>query len=144
MAYGSEIGRRCAINALGATALARLGFSASPLKNERRWPALEKALQEFVDERSAAGVGVAISYNDSPPAYPSAGTLAFNSKLPFDENSICRIYSMTKNVTRVATLMLAEEGKLALDQPVADVLPEFRNLRVAIDFDDRYNGIFPT
>ena len=96
---------------------------------------MKKALQEFVHGRSAAGVTVAISYHDSPPAYPSAGTLAFNSAVPFDENSICRIYSITKHVTRVATLMLAEDGKLALDQPVADVLPEFKNLRVAIDFE---------
>lgn len=40
---------------------------------------------------------------------------------------------MTKHVTRVATLLLVEDGTITLDQPVADVLPEFRRLRVAID-----------
>jgi CubicO group peptidase (beta-lactamase class C family) len=61
--------------------------------------------------------------------------LAFGTSIAMDENSICRIYSMTKNVTRIATLLLVEDGVLALDQPVASVLPEFRNLRVATNFE---------
>ena len=40
---------------------------------------------------------------------------------------------MTKNVTRIATMLLVEDGKLALDQAATEVLPEFSNLRVAID-----------
>jgi CubicO group peptidase (beta-lactamase class C family) len=51
----------------------------------------------------------------------------------FDETSLCRIYSMTKPVTGVAAMMLVEGGRIKLDHPVADVLPEFRSLRVAID-----------
>lgn len=107
--------------------------SAFASSRARSWPALQKVLDEFVAEGAGAGLGVAISYGDSGPAYPSAGTLAFNSSVRFDESSICRIYSMTKNVTRIATLLLAEDGKLSLDQPVTDVLPEFKSLRVAID-----------
>ena len=42
---------------------------------------------------------------------------------------------MTKPVTGVAAMMLIEEGKLSLDQPVADVLPELRSPRVAIDLE---------
>jgi CubicO group peptidase (beta-lactamase class C family) len=87
---------------------------------------LKKALQEFVHGRSAAGVTVAISYHDSPPAYPSAGTLAFNSAVPFDENSICRIYSITKHVTRVATLMLAEDGSWHWTSPSRMCCPSLR------------------
>ena len=82
--------------------------------------ALQNSLDEFVAERSGAGLGVGICYGDGPPAYPSAGTLAFDSMARFDENSICRLYSITRNVTRIATLLLVEDGKLSLDQPVAD------------------------
>lgn len=46
------------------------------------------------------------------------------------EDSIFRIYSMTKTVTSVAVLMLMEEGKLALDDPLADYLPEFQDMQV--------------
>ena len=109
--------------------IARAASAAQP-----HWPALQQTLDQFVLERSAAGVSVAISYGGSQAdAYLGAGRLAFDSNAPFDASSICRIYSMTKNVTRIASLLLVEDGKLSLDQPVAEVLPELKNLRVAID-----------
>src|SRR5581483_10553812 len=46
------------------------------------------------------------------------------------------IYSMTKPVTSVAAMMLAEEGALSLADPVADYLPEFANVKVAVDSDN--------
>ena len=49
---------------------------------------------------------------------------------PMREDSVFRIYSMTKTVTTVAVLMLMEEGKLSLDDPVARHLPEFADLQV--------------
>jgi CubicO group peptidase (beta-lactamase class C family) len=49
---------------------------------------------------------------------------------PMRRDDIFRIYSMTKTVTSVAVLMLAEEGKLALDDPASKYLPEFAGLRV--------------
>lgn len=110
--------------------------SARAVGSERRWPAVQAALDGFVAEHSAAGVCFAAMSGNSPPAYRSAGTLAFDTSTAMDENSICRVYSMTKNVTRIATLLLVEDGALALDQPVEGVLPEFRNLRVAINFEE--------
>lgn len=49
---------------------------------------------------------------------------------PMRKDSIFRIYSMTKTVTTVAALMLAEEGKLDLDDPVEKHLPEFSGMRI--------------
>lgn len=100
-----------------------------------RWIAVQKVLDAFVAEGKAAGAAVAISFGGAPPAYPSAGTLAFGTRARFDEHSICRIYSMSKNVTRIAAMLLVEDGKITLDQPVANVLPDFRSLRVAIDIE---------
>ena len=97
------------------------------------WHAVQAALAEFVRERSAAGIAMALCRGGAEPDYPHAGTIAFDSRQAFDADSICRVYSMTKNVTRIATLLLVEDGKLTLDQPVTDHLPEFRNLRVLID-----------
>jgi CubicO group peptidase (beta-lactamase class C family) len=80
-----------------------------------------------------AGAGVAICYGGAPVRYLAAGTIALDSQKRFDENSICRIYSMIKPVTGIAAMLLIEDDELSLDQPVADVLPEFKALRVAID-----------
>lgn len=52
---------------------------------------------------------------------------------PLRENALYRIASMTKPVTSVAFLMLVEEGRVALDTPVADLIPEFADLRVGSD-----------
>lgn len=52
--------------------------------------------------------------------------------VPMQRDSIFRLYSMTKTVTTVAVLMLMEEGKLSLDDPVARHLPGFSNLQVFV------------
>lgn len=51
-------------------------------------------------------------------------------KTPVKEDTIFRIYSMTKPITSVAFMMLVEEGKVALDEPVAKYIPEWKNLGV--------------
>ncbi len=125
--------RHCIAGFAGMTLIPWQSSAGSAQGAGNSWPTLQKTLDEFVAERRGAGIGVGICFGDRAPAYPAAGTLAFNSSLRFDENSIGRMYSITKNVTRIATLMLVEDGKLGLDQPVTDVLPELRNLRVVID-----------
>jgi CubicO group peptidase (beta-lactamase class C family) len=52
--------------------------------------------------------------------------------IPAREDTIFRIYSMTKPITSVALMMLVEEGKIALDDPVARYIPEWRNLGVFV------------
>jgi CubicO group peptidase (beta-lactamase class C family) len=119
--------------ALAGAAALLPGATAAAL-GRSRWRAVDDVLRGFVRERQAAGVCFAASYGrEWSPTYLAAGTVAFDSRVAFDENSVCRIYSMTKHVTRIASLLLVEDGRLSLDQPVASVLPEFRDLRVQID-----------
>src|SRR5258708_4603016 len=51
-------------------------------------------------------------------------------KLPMERDTLFRIASMTKPVTSIAALMLLEEGKFKLDDPITKFAPEFKNLRV--------------
>lgn len=127
----STFDRRQSLWALAAG----LAFRALPAaaQGRRGWKNVQAVLDGFVRDRNAPGCAVAICYGNEEPAYPAAGTIAFDSTTPFDADSICRCYSMTKNVTRIAALLLVEDGRIALDQPAADFLPEFRNLRVLID-----------
>ncbi|MGY3446970.1 MULTISPECIES: serine hydrolase domain-containing protein [unclassified Bradyrhizobium] len=53
-------------------------------------------------------------------------------KVPVKDDTIFRIYSMTKPITSVAFMMLVEEGKVALDEPVAKYIPEWKNLGVFV------------
>jgi CubicO group peptidase (beta-lactamase class C family) len=59
-----------------------------------------------------------------------SGQMDVGKKLAMREDAIFRIYSMTKPVTAVALLMLMEEGKIALDDPVARFIPSFGNLGI--------------
>jgi CubicO group peptidase (beta-lactamase class C family) len=59
-----------------------------------------------------------------------AGHMSFDGTLPMRRDAIFRIASMTKPFTAVAALMLADEGKLRLDEPVDRLLPELGGLRV--------------
>ena len=53
-------------------------------------------------------------------------------KLPVKNDTIYRIYSMTKPITSVAFMMLFEEGRVALDEPVHKYIPEWRDLSVFV------------
>lgn len=129
--------RRHFLTALAGAALAAPSLIGCAIqaatRPARRWTAVQKMIDRYVANRKVAGAAVALSYGGTALAYPAAGRIALDSVERFDENSICRIYSMTKPVTGVAAMTLVEDGRLTLDQPVADVLPEFRSLRVAID-----------
>ena len=73
----------------------------------------------------------------------ASGLIARNGKIVFRENwgdmksdSIVRMYSMTKAVTGVAAMMLYEEGKFALTDPISKYMPEFANMRVSVESTD--------
>jgi CubicO group peptidase (beta-lactamase class C family) len=54
------------------------------------------------------------------------------NRLPVEDDTVFRIYSMTKPVTSVAAMMLYEEGRFRLTDPVSDYIPEFADLRVFV------------
>ncbi len=58
------------------------------------------------------------------------GVLGIEERKPLPENAIFRIYSMTKPLTSAAFMMLVEEGKVSLDDPVTKFIPEFAKLGV--------------
>src|SRR6185312_10465221 len=59
-----------------------------------------------------------------------SGVTDIASKAPMREDAIFRIYSMTKPITAVALLMLMEQGKIALDDPVSRFIPGFADLGI--------------
>lgn len=115
----------------GSGGLFRCAHTA-PLRS-RSWSGVQRLLDAYVSDGKLAGAAAALSYGGEPFAFPSAGRIALDAPTPFDQHSICRIYSMSKPVTGAAAMMLIEDGRMTLDQPVADILPELRSIRVAID-----------
>ena len=108
-------------------------FSQTSSPPARRWSAVQEVLDEYVTTRKIAGAVAALSYGGPPVAYRAAGRIALDSDRRPDENSIYRMYSTTKVVTGIATMRLIQDGKLRLDQLVAELIPEWKSLRVAVD-----------
>ena len=94
------------------------------------YPATYDFVKGFVDRRELAGTFAAIGKGQAAAGFFGAGTQAMDSATPTGPDSLWRLYSMTKPVTGMAAMILIEEGKMTLDQPVADVLPAFANMTV--------------
>jgi len=96
-------------------------------------------LQALIDDLDARYVRsgklphlqIMISRDERPLAFASRGQARADGT-PLRDDALFRIASMTKPLTSVAFMMLVEEGRVALDDPVTDVLPEFAALRVGV------------
>ncbi len=91
---------------------------------------VKTVIQTAVEKNQTAGVVLLIARHGKIAYLESFGKMDASTGKPMAADSIFRIYSMTKPITSVAALMLYDEGKLKLDDPVAKYLPEFKGLRV--------------
>jgi CubicO group peptidase (beta-lactamase class C family) len=99
----------------------------------RDYPTLKKNIEAYIAGKKAAGIVAAIGKGTDPANVIKMGTLAFDSQTPVDMDTLFRVYSMTKPVTGMAAMILIGEGKMKLDQPIADFIPEFAKMTVLTD-----------
>jgi CubicO group peptidase (beta-lactamase class C family) len=134
--------------ALGGTAAmlprAALGWApVTALGGEQLYPATYGFIKGFVDRRELAGTLAAIGKGQDTPLFFGAGTQAMDSATPVGPDTLWRLYSMTKPVTGMAAMLLIEDGKMALDQPIADFLPAFANMKVQVTPDGSITDVRP-
>lgn len=110
-----------------------LAHAASTAGIEARWPGVTAMLEKYVSKQSVAGMVAALGWGDRDPGFIVRGKEAFDDPDNACENSLFRAYSQTKPVTGMAAMMLIDDRKLRLDQPVADFIPELASMKVAID-----------
>lgn len=92
---------------------------------------LAAAAQRLIVARQLAGAVTAVARHGKVAHLQAHGMMDIARGLPTAENTIFRIYSMTKAVGTVAAMMLCEQGKLELDAPAADYLPALGRMLVA-------------
>ncbi len=109
---------------LGHADPAVVGLSAARLER------LDAGMQRMVDEGKLAGVVTMLARNGKIAFVDSVGVQDVESGTPMAADSIFLIYSMTKPITAAALMILYEEGKWQIDEPVSNFIPEFADLRV--------------
>ena len=91
---------------------------------------LNETMHSFVDNNDISAIQTAILKNGKLIHYDSYGNSDISEKNTLKSDDIFRIASMTKPIVSVGLMMLHEEGKFELDDPVYKYIPEFKNLSV--------------
>jgi CubicO group peptidase (beta-lactamase class C family) len=115
--------------AVGQTALPTAKAENVGMSTERL-SRLGDGMKSLVDQGRLAGVVTMVARHGKLIEFEAAGKRDMAANLPMQKDSIFRIYSMSKPITGVAMMMLFEEGKWQLNDPVAKYIPEFANLKV--------------
>lgn len=108
-------------------------FSRTPYLDLAKLATVRSALQGFVDRGELSGVVTLASLNGEVVDTSAIGWSDIESRTPMRPDTLFRIASMTKPVTSVAALMLMEEGRIALDEPITRWAPELADLVVLRD-----------
>ena len=122
----------------GGSMLASLPFGSALFAHDvsEAWPHLSAEIEKYLSEKKLANAIAALGWKQDPHAHSvGGGTLALSGSTKADLNSLYRIYSMTKPITGMVAMQLISEGKMALDQPLSDILPAFAQMQVQKEYD---------
>jgi CubicO group peptidase (beta-lactamase class C family) len=104
-----------------------VGFSSKRLERTRQ------AYRDDVEKKTIPGAVLVIVRNGKMVSFDAIGYQERAAQTPMKKDSIFRVASMSKPITTVAAMILVEENKLDLGAPVAQYLPEFRDVKVGAE-----------
>jgi CubicO group peptidase (beta-lactamase class C family) len=93
---------------------------------------IHEAIQRHIDAGEISGAVTLVARRGRIVHFEAHGLMDIESKRPMEKDAIFRIASMSKPITGVAVMMMLEEGKLRLNDPVSKFLPAFANPKVAV------------
>lgn len=100
--------------------------------SSERLQRIDEVVQRYIDSGQITGGVTVVARRGKIVHFEAQGLMDVESKTPMRRDAIFRMASMSKPVTSVAILMLLEEGKLRLTDPVSRFIPEFKNPKVAM------------
>jgi len=101
--------------------------------NQARLARIGEFFKNEVTTGKIPGAIVLIQQHGKPVYHEFFGVQDVVSEQPMTDQTIFRLFSMTKAITSVAAMMLVDEGKLALEDPIAKYIPSFANVRVGVE-----------
>jgi len=93
---------------------------------------IHEAIERHIDAGEISGAVTLVARRGRLVHFEAHGLMDIESKRPMEKGAIFRIASMSKPITGAAVMMMLEEGKLRLNDPVSKFLPEFKNSKVAL------------
>ncbi|MBB4857709.1 CubicO group peptidase (beta-lactamase class C family) [Novosphingobium chloroacetimidivorans] len=100
-------------------------------------------LTRWVGPGKFPGLVASLGRPGQAPEFVSIGSQGFTDPDPMTPDTLFRIYSMTKPITGMAAMHLIAQGKMALDQPVHEVLPQFKDMKVQNTYDGSITALHP-
>ena len=113
--------------------LMTLGSASLPARAESLSQSVAPALQRFDDDHTIAGAVTLVVGREGVKSLETVGVSDLKTQTPMAKDAMFWIASMTKPMTSMALMMLVEEGKLSIEDPVAKHLPEFRGQMLAVE-----------
>src|SRR5437879_324910 len=104
--------------------LPRGGSAAEPDKS--KLAGIRERMQQFVDQKTIAGAVTVVGTHDGITSLETVGSRNLESAAPMQPDTLFRVASMTKPITAIGIMILVDEGKLSVEDPVEKHLPEFR------------------
>jgi CubicO group peptidase (beta-lactamase class C family) len=104
--------------------------------SSERLATLDRAMQDDIDQKKLAGIVVLVARHGSVVHHKAFGMADIESGKKMKTDHLVRMYSMTKPITSAALLMLYEEGKFQLTDPLEKFIPAFRGVKVYAGLDD--------
>ena len=108
----------------------------NPTVNYDRLKSIDTLLNEYINKHWVTGAVTLVVKDNQLIQYKGYGYSDVDTKKPMQHDAIFRIMSQTKAITSVGIMILYEQGKLLLDEPIADFIPEFKNQIVL----DKFNA----
>ena len=100
--------------------------------SKERLQRIHETIERHINSQDISGAVTLVMRQGRMVYFEAHGSMDLDSKKPMAKDSIFRIWSMSKPITGAAILMLMEEGKLRLNDPVSQFIPQFKGQKVAV------------
>ena len=129
--------------ALAGVPMGRVALAQAERRPEA-WPLVTRTVLDYVSSGKVANMLATFGWGTTDVLKTvGGGKLTIGQPAMADADSLYRIYSMTKPVTGMAAMMLIDDGKLGLDQPLAEILPAYANMQVQKTYDGSITDTVP-
>src|SRR5207249_6259834 len=111
---------------LAAVVLFRVPCAFAGEPDPAKLSVIHERMQKFVDQGQIAGAVTVVGTSRGIVSHEAVGSLTLDPNKEMPKDALFRIASMTKPITAIGIMILADEGKLSVEDPVEKYLPEFR------------------